>query len=165
MEMSELVAVLSRWVHVGTAIVVVGGTFFVRFVLMPAAASLPDAEHAALRERLMGRWKMFVHTGVLLFLLSGFYNYLVVGLPQHRGDKLYHALLGTKIILAFVVFFVAIALTGRSKGTQVFRQKARTWLAVNVLLAAIIVGISGFLKVRGVPAAPEARPAGASANR
>ena len=152
MEMSELVGVLSRWVHVGTAIVIVGGTVFVRFILMPAAAGLPDAEHAALRERLMSRWKMVVHTGVLLFLLSGFYNYLAVMLPQHRGDKLYHALLGTKIILAFVVFFVAIALTGRSKGTQVFRQNARTWLGVNIVLAALIVGISGFLKVRGVPA-------------
>lgn len=152
------VAVLSRWVHIGSAVVVVGGSVFLRYVLMPAAAELPEAEHNALRGRLMQTWKKVVHTGILLFLLSGFYNYLVVALPQHRGDKLYSALIGIKILLAFVVFFFAIALTGRSKATELFRKDARKWLTVNILLAAAVIGISGYLKVK-VPAKPSASPA------
>jgi len=159
MDSVDFVAVLSRWVHVGTAIVLVGGTIFLRFILMPAAAQLPDAEHTALRERIMSRWKFIVHTGVLFFLLSGFYNYLVVTRPLHKGDGLYHALIGMKILMALVVFFVAIALTGRSAATEVFRRNARTWLMVNVVLATLIVAISGFLKVRPLPAAAEDAPA------
>ncbi len=139
---------ISRWVHVGTTIVLVGGAFFMRYVLAPAAAPLTHAEHESLRERLMNRWKRIVHLGILLFLLSGFYNYLVVALPQHKGDKLYHPLMGTKIILAFVVFFIGSALVGKSAGLQKIRDKRNTWLAVMVVLAMIIVAIAGFLKMR-----------------
>ena len=49
---------LTRILHVGTAIVVVGGTFFVRFVLFPAATqSLAEDVHARLRSAVMGTWK------------------------------------------------------------------------------------------------------------
>jgi uncharacterized membrane protein len=144
----DLIPLLSRWVHVGTTIVIVGGSVFMRFVLAPAAAALPDAERNALRDRVLGRWKRFVHAGILLLLLSGFYNYLAVTRPKHDGDSLYHALMGTKILLAFAVFFLGSALVGKSAGLQKFRDKRNTWLLVVVLLSAIIVGIAGFLKIR-----------------
>jgi uncharacterized membrane protein len=153
--MDDLTAinVLSRWVHVGTAIVVLGGSVFMRFVLMPAAAQLPDAEHDALRQRVMGRWKKFVMIGIALFLISGFYNYIVVAIPQHKGDKLYHPLIGTKILLAFAVFFLASALTGRSAAFEGIRRNNRKWLLITIILAAIIVAISGVLKI-AVPPTP-----------
>ncbi len=147
--MDDLVAlnVLSRWIHVGTAIVVVGGSFFLRYVLMPAAEGLPATEHDALRERLMGRWRKVVGIGIGLFLLSGFYNYVAVGIPGHKGNGLYHGLIGTKILLAFAIFFLASALSGRSAAFEGIRRNRGRWLAVTLLLAAIIIGISGFAKV------------------
>jgi uncharacterized membrane protein len=162
----QLLDVLSRIVHVGTAVVLVGGSVVLRFVLMPAAAGLPEAEHQALRERLMARWRRFVGAGIGLFLLSGFWNYLAVTAPLHKGDRLYHPLVGTKILLALAVFFLASALSGRSPAFEGLRRSARTWLAVTIVLAGAIVAISGFLKVRGVPApapngpAPVLAPAG-----
>ena len=77
-------------------------------------------------------------------------------MPEHKGDGLYHALIGTKIILAFAVFFIASALVGRSAGTQKFRDKSGSWMAVVLLLMAVIVGISGVLKVRASTAARKA---------
>ncbi len=154
MEWMDVLKVVFRWLHVGTAIVVVGGSVFMRFILMPAAAQLPEAEHNALRERLMKRWMRWVHTGVLLFLVSGLYNYLVITRFLHRGDGLYHGLMGGKILLAFAVFFLAIALTGRSGSTEVFRRNAKKWMTVNIVLAALIVAISGFLKNRPATTAP-----------
>ena len=106
-------SVLSRWTHVGTAIVILGGSVFLRFVLSPAASQLPEAEHQALRQNVMARWKRFVHAGIALFLISGFYNY-IQAMPNHKGDGLYHALIGTKILLALVVFTLASGLVGRS---------------------------------------------------
>ncbi len=147
------VDVLSRWVHVGTAITLVGGSAFVRFVLMPAAAELPDEQHAALRERLQARWRRFVHAGIVLFLLSGFYNY-VRAIPKHQGDALYHALIGTKILLALGVFFLASVLVGRSQRFAPLRDAAARWMMLLILLAAVIVAISGFVKVRGTPPPP-----------
>lgn len=152
----EWVAVASRWIHVGTAIVLIGGAVFQRYVLLPAAAELPEAAHDALRARILGRWKRFVMIGIALFLLTGFYNYLVVAIPAHRSDPqkgLYHGLVGVKIILSFAVFFLASALVGRSPALEKFRRNPRTWLGVTVLLSALIVGIAGYLKVMlpGVP--------------
>lgn len=90
-------AIISRWPHVGTAIIIVGGTFFFRFILTPAIAILPDPERADFPQRILRAWKKVVHVGMLLFIVSGFYNSLVVALPSHKGNKLYHPLIGTKI--------------------------------------------------------------------
>ncbi len=145
-----LLDVLSRIVHIGTAITLVGGSVFTAFVLMPSARDLSDQPHQQLATAITSRWKRFVHIGVLLFLVSGFYNYYRA-IPNHEGDGLYHGLIGTKILLALVVFFIAAALVGRSEKLQWIRDKRSKWLRILVLLAATIVCISGFVKVRGTP--------------
>ena len=149
----QVLEVVSRFVHVATAIVLVGGTVFMRFVLMPAASTLPEAEHDQLRQRLLARWKRFVHGGIALFLLSGFFNF-IQALPKHRGDGMYHGLVGTKILLALGVFFIASALVGRSATFEKMRQQRAKWMGVIVILATVIVGISSFLKVRGIAVQP-----------
>jgi len=144
---------LTRILHVGTAIVLVGGTFFIRYVLQPAAnASLSEADHSRLREGIMRTWKRIIHLGIALLLLSGFINFFrVIADGSHKGDSLYHALLGTKILLALAIFFVASALVGRASAFEVMRRHSRMWLGINLALALVIVVISGFLKVRGIP--------------
>ena len=147
MDMDLVLAVLSRWIHVGTAIVLVGGTSFMKFVAGPVL----QGQSPELVQAIRGRWKKFVHGGIALLLLSGFFNYFR-SMPMHKGDGLYHALIGTKIILAFVVFFFASALVGRSAGTQKFRDASGKWTAVVLLLSSLIIAMSGVVKVRGIPA-------------
>ena len=151
MESIDLVNYASRWLHVSTAIVLVGGTVFIRFVMTPSAEQLPQSEHDRLRELVTATWRKFVRAGILLFLLTGFYNYIAVAAPKHHGDGLYHALMGTKILLAFGVFFLAEALVGRSAVFAPLREKRKVWLMVLILVAFVIVAISSVLRVRGVP--------------
>src|ERR1700722_13037808 len=151
MDSIEILNVASRWLHIATAIVVLGGTVLMRFVLLPAAESLPQAEHDALRANVIARWKKFVMAGIALFLASGFYNYLVVSIPRHHGDHVYHALMGTKILLAFVVFFLASVLVGRSARFEPLRRQRKTWLLITILIAFLIVLISSYLRIRSVP--------------
>lgn len=151
------IAVISRWVHVGTAIVLVGGLVFLRFVLGPAASQLPDDAHAMLKERVLAKWKKFVHAGIALFLLTGFFNYLVIAAPGHKGDKIYHMLMGIKILLALVVFVLSSALVGRSKAFEGIRAKARIWQGAILVIAALIIAISGFVKV-ALPGKPGGAP-------
>lgn len=146
MDASELIAVLSRWAHVGTAIVLLGGAVFQRFVLLPAARALSDADQLQLRERILMRWKKFVMWGITLLLATGFYNYLSV-----KHEPRYHMLMGIKILLALGVFFVASALTGRSAGLAGIRQNPSRWLGVLIALAAAVVAIAGYLKVVSPP--------------
>ena len=143
----EIIDIISRIVHVGTAITLVGGSVFTAFVLMPSAKQLSADAHNQLAASVTARWKRFVHPGILLFLLSGFYNYFRA-MPLHKGDILYHALVGTKMILALGVFFIAAALVGRSEKLAPIREEKSKWIKILVLLAAIIVAISGFVKVQ-----------------
>src|SRR6185437_15021650 len=112
-----------------------------------------DDLHARLRTAVLSTWKKIVHAGIALFILTGAINYYrVIAERSHKGDALYHALLGTKIILALVIFFIASALVGRSAAFDGLRRSAPKWMLVNLVLAALIIAISGFLKVRGMPA-------------
>lgn len=143
MDTDLLLPIVSRWTHVGCAIVMMGGSAFIWLVLQPVLKDEPDELH----QRIRSRWKKFVHPMILLFLISGVYNFLRA-VPMHRGDSLYHALVGTKILLALAVFALASILVGSKPGTQKIRDNARKWLGVTLLLAVVIVGISGFVKVR-----------------
>lgn len=149
-----------RWIHIGSAITVVGGTVFMLFVLLPAAKEILDDEHLKLRAAVLKRWKWFVHIGIALFLVSGLYNYIKVMAPLHKGDGLYHALMGVKMLLAMGVFGLAEVLVGRSKLAEKLRQNASKFLTINLVLAAIIVMLSGFLKT--LPAKPAAAVAPAA---
>jgi len=155
MELQLFIDTVSRVTHVSTAIALVGGTVFVLFVLIPATSTLLDTEEKTLRANVQQRWKRFVHVGIFLFIVSGFYNF-IAALPSHKGDGLYHALIGTKIILAFAMFFIASVLVGRSSAFHTMRQNRVFWLRILVLLAFSIVVISGFAKVRGTPQKPVA---------
>ena len=57
----------------------------------------------------------------------------------------YHAIIGVKLIGALVIFFLAIALTGRSAGFDNIRKNGRKWLSVLIVLGLLIVLISGGL--------------------
>jgi uncharacterized membrane protein len=159
--MEEVTILLSRWIHIGTAIVLLGGMAFQRFVLLPSAAELPDAEHDKLRASVMGRWKKFVHMGIGLLLLTGFYNYL--GAPTPAAEpirwKLYHPLVGTKILIALALFVMSSGMVGRSHAFAGLRANPKRTLTIMLILGSLIVGISGFLKVGGAKATRAKIPA------
>tara|TARA_R110002049_G_scaffold285698_4_gene467099 strand:+ start:271169 stop:271606 length:438 start_codon:yes stop_codon:yes gene_type:complete len=140
--------IVSRIVHIGTAITLVGGSAFILLILMPSTRELAEDASDKLSVAVMGRWKRFVHGGIALFLLSGLYNY-VRAIEKHKGDGLYHGLVGTKMLLALGIFFLAAALVGRSPALQGIRANRGKWLKVLLFLAAVVVCISGYVKVRG----------------
>jgi uncharacterized membrane protein len=154
-ELALFLFTTTRVLHVGTAIVLVGGSVFLRYVLMPAAsATLADDTHAQLRARLMDTWKKFVHGGIALLLLTGAINYtraiLLIRATEDHRDPVYHGVMGLKILLALGIFFIASVLVGRSPKFEAMRQNSRYWIGVNVALAAVIVILSAFLRVRGI---------------
>lgn len=159
MDFTFVIDVVSRITHVLTAIMLLGGSMFSVWVLAPAASRLEEPARETLLASVIGRWKWYVHLGILLFLVSGGYNYWRA-IPLHRGDGLYHALLGVKMLLALGVFFIAAALVGRAEAFQSMRDRRIFWTRTLVLLAVVIVTISGFVKVRGPSRAAEINPPG-----
>lgn len=153
-----VVEFLSRYAHVLTAVFLAGGALFLRFVLQPTVEGTDIKE--SLHERLRPKWAKIVGIGIGILIVTGFYNYIAIEIPRHKGDGLYHMLLGFKMLAAFMAFFLASALTGRAAKLQKLRDN---WPATGGLLALLLVfviGIGSFLKVRGVPkGAPVTMPA------
>lgn len=142
----DFVVILFRWMHILAAITAVGGTFFMRLALVPAVSVLSEEEHQKLREAVRSKWAKFVHMSIAFLLISGFYNYLMVVRPAQDVPKVYHMVIGTKILLALGIFFIASMLMGRSEAAKKFQQNAKKWLTISSVLALIVVCMSGVLR-------------------
>jgi len=157
--------VYSRWFHIWFAALVLGGTVFQWFALGPAVKDLTDAQKPLFREWINARWRLVVMVSSLILLITGFYNYIVVMRPLHKGDGVYHMLMGIKILLAFLVFFFSAVLAGRSPKFEKMRRRSGMWNLVLIGLLTVIFAIGGYLKVARPavkPAEPVAAPPSAT---
>jgi uncharacterized membrane protein len=153
----DLLPLISRWLHILAAMAAVGGPMFIRFALLPADPVLPDDVRQALHDRIRRRWSKVVMTAILILLVTGFYNFILFirashnwGADWERGSsnaQLYNILFGIKFVLALAVFFIASAVTGRADIFARFRQKARFWITLNLVLGILIVCISGYMRM------------------
>jgi uncharacterized membrane protein len=156
MDQLDVALLISRWLHIASAIVAIGGVAFSLIALLPAAReTLDDASHERLREALRRRWARVVHVSIVLLLVTGGLNFVWLALPPKIEPMPYHAIFGVKFLAAMGVFFLASVLVGRSPGFAEMRKGRAKWLAVILALAAVIVLVSGVLsQVRlGRPAA------------
>jgi uncharacterized membrane protein len=152
-----LLALLFRWLHILAAMAAVGGPLFMRLALFPAAAELPPDQRRELHEGVRRRWSKVVHAAILFLLVTGLYNFIVFirlshtwGAAWEAGSEnatLYQILFGVKFLLALPVFFIASALSGRSAALARFREQAKLWLTVNLLLGILIVCIAGQMRM------------------
>lgn len=148
------IAVVSRWLHILSAITAVGSIIYMRVAMVPAADAISDDQRRHLQETLRSLWVVPVHASVAFLFASGLYNIYVIE-TRFEVPALYHALFGIKFLLALVIFYIAITLSGRSNTAQRMRKEARFWLTVNMLLAVLLVCISGVLRVGRDAGLPE----------
>lgn len=159
MDAMVLLNLLARWAHILAAIVAVGGTFFARFVLLPSQGVLSDADREALHDAMRRRWSKIVAASIAFLLISGLYNIAVIEAkttaPMDYGW--YRPLFGVKFLLAIIIFGIASLLSGRTEAAQRMRQRARFWMNVNIVLAVLVVCISGILRTADKNPKPDER--------
>lgn len=164
MNSEMIIPYLFRWIHIASAMLAIGGAFFIRFILLPAATQMLDAEvHQKLRDAVNARWRIIVYVLITLFLLTGLYNFfvstrvegvLVTGrwrdfIPEDK--RLYHMLFGFKFLAALGMFFLASILPGRTATFAPLRKKARLWLLVFLLLGAVVLSCSTAMRYLHAP--------------
>lgn len=138
-----------RWLHVAAAVAAVGGTLMMRFVILPALATLPNGGEVI--DRIRPLFKKLIHSAMGILLLTGFYNYVVVAIPKVRELKeqgvttmaAYHHVIGAKILLSLVLFAIAIMLL---MPVPAMHEKRKTWLTVNAVLGLLILFLAAFLR-------------------
>ncbi|MEZ5354236.1 MAG: hypothetical protein R2762_16485 [Bryobacteraceae bacterium] len=88
----DIVGILSRWVHVSTVIVLLGGSLFA-WVAATGGSGVAWAS-----------WRKVVLPAAVLAVLSGLYNLMAKGATPPG----YHAIFGVKVLLALHVLGVAV---------------------------------------------------------
>lgn len=134
-----------RYVHILSAIALMGSTIFMRVALVPSVAELGDDTRKELHKKVRGRWAKFVHLAVAGLLVSGIINMGLASRYAFEGPN-YNMLVGIKLILALPIFFIASMLAGRSAGAEKFQANQKMWLNINVTLAIVMVLMGGFLR-------------------
>jgi uncharacterized membrane protein len=147
MDTQEIIGLVSRWLHVIPAIILVGGTLFMRFSLVPATGE--SEASAELRESIRKRWSKLVAISVLLLLISGLYNSAMKAMG-YELPMIYNILLLVKIVLGLAIFYLASVLAGRSKTAQKFRERETHWLNILCGLMIAVVMIAGYMKIDSV---------------
>jgi uncharacterized membrane protein len=134
--MTDALYVLMRWLHIASAVTLVGGMIFGRWVMIRATGALaPDARETFL-DRAAAMYQPLAFTAMAALLVSGLYNIFTI--PGHT--PLYHALLGVKLLLAMHVFSVAI-LMGRPHNPR--RPRMMAGAAISGLA---IIAIAAYLR-------------------
>ena len=141
--MYPLLIIFFRWLHVATACVAVGGVFFMR-VVFPIGLKTLDGEPAhAMFLRTRRAFKMVIHPCILFLLISGTYNAV---LNWHAyttmGPGLGHGLFGIHLLLALIIFCIALWLLAGAE-PPVNHKK---WLGVNLILMFLAIAAASTLK-------------------
>lgn len=139
-----------RYMHILGAIMLMGGTIFMRFALAPVVAGLDGAAKAAVHEQVRSRWSKFVMLAAALLLVSGIANMILFSSRRYEMETLwgmsYAMVTGIKFLLALPIFLFASFLSGRSATAKKFQANAVMWMNVNLALALAMVLIGGALK-------------------
>ena len=135
-----------RWIHVFSVIFLVGGTFFLTFVWFPSTRQMSSEEREQSFAPFRRSWAMVVMISTLFLLVSGLWNFMTI-YGRYDLPTGYMHCVATKFLLALAMFFFSARVAGRSESAVRFRQNVGLWLKVNSVLAILLVGLAGYMKV------------------
>jgi uncharacterized membrane protein len=157
MNAGEVAGLVFRYLHVIAAALAIGGVFFMRVILPAGTAGLDEAGREQVFLGARRKFKIVVHTCVLLLLASGIFNSIKL-FPQYNAKPgLLHGLWGMHILIGVLVMAISLWLLAGQKPPASHRK----WGMVNVMLMLLLVLLASSVKqVREKfnqrPAAPEA---------
>ena len=141
--LNVLMTTIFQWVHIGAAVIGVGGIGFLIIVILPSLSVLRVEQRDLLARAVMGRFRWVSWTAIVLLLVSGLYN---VKLVWEAPWGTYWRLLTVKVTLALLVFAISLALTLPLNFLERFRARRRMWLTLAFALALIVILVSAYLR-------------------
>lgn len=145
--LAAVLGVFMRWVHIGSAVTILGGFIYARFVVAPALAAYPIGEASVMSNRTVTRFRPILYTAILTILISGLYNYLTkASYPPH-----YHMVIGIKFLFVLHIFATSVLYTipNANEGNRLRRL---TWLVISGVIVLLISADLRWMTLH--PAAP-----------
>lgn len=145
---NSLLAVVIRFVHIGSAAGLVGGIFYARLAALPALDALPAAERAQAAKGAQANYRGALFTFLGLLIISGVYNY-VAGQPHGSQWQMWF---GIKMLLVLHILSMAILWATAGYGDPAAEAKSKRRLAgmaISGFLAILIANYMHYLTLHG----------------
>ncbi len=137
MEWADLARVALRWAHAVAALLWVGGSLFLFLVYRPAVRVLPEGVRPLLEKAVRRRFRELVNTAIVVLLVSGV-ALTFDRLSSPAATTPYVLVLGAKVVLALLAFYLALELGG---GRRLTLRLGRHTLGAPEFILAIGLGI------------------------
>lgn len=126
--------ILMRFLHIISAITLLGGILAWRFGVIPSLAPLAAETRSKIDNAVASAWRPFVLFSIAGLLVSGIYNFL----NKTGLTPAWHAVFGIKVLLVLHVFAVAI-LASRENNPK--RARQLTGVAVSGVVIVILSAV------------------------
>jgi len=134
--------ILSRWLHLISACLAVGGVLFIRFVLPRGLMLLDEPLRQQVLLAVRRRFKLVVHAAIFLLLVTGIYNTCLAWDKYQLDKAVLHALWGTHVFLAACAMAILLYVLA---GPQPPRSH-RKLMALNFAILLLVVAAASTLK-------------------
>lgn len=138
----EVLIVLSRWLHVISAALVIGGLFFIRVILPLGLAQADPASREAVFLRCRRAYKMTVHPCILFLLLTGAFNTWRAWPDYKLNTKLMHGLWGPHLFLGLTAIVISLVALAPKQPPKWHKTAA----AANLVILFLAVALASTLK-------------------
>ncbi|MFL6416684.1 MAG: hypothetical protein ACJ74Y_13560 [Bryobacteraceae bacterium] len=135
---------LSRFVHISSAILLLGGAFYARQVLVPVMSFLPSGQVEAVALTSQSRFRTTLWSLLVLIVLSGLYNFTTYSGPKHTST--YQMWFGIKMLLVLHVLATAVLWGTTPYSGEASIGKSNRRLRGMVISGFLIVLISAYLR-------------------
>ncbi len=160
--MDNVIPYLARWLHIASAITLLGGMIFALVAWLPVlnggSGTGASTEKQALSDAIAARFRPWLLMSIGGLLLSGLYNYM-----RHATAKdvptSYHMLFGMKFLLALHVF--AVGWIALNKGNAKRARQIGGVVISGLIIVALSAGMR-YLALSYMRPVPIAAPAGAT---
>ena len=116
-----------------SAVTILGGFIYARYVIAPALASAPAGEGTSFSNRAISQLRPILYTAIVTILVSGLYNYLSKSsYPPH-----YHMVIGVKFLFVLHIFATSVLYTipNANEGNRLRRLN---WLVISGVVVLLI---------------------------
>ena len=145
---------LIQWLHVASVVLMIGGFFFLRVVLIPASRSLPENYQPKLMTAALRRFRVVVWIALVTILASGIYNFVsflrsanaATSAGMSPDFSYYILVLGIKLFIVFLIFTLGIVLTFPYPVFDPFQKRPSPWINLTIILGLIVIFLSAVLR-------------------
>ncbi len=139
-----IIHLLFRFIHIGSVIMLLGGVFYARQVLVPAFNLLPSELRMQSAVAAQARWRTTLFLLLILIVGSGLYNFFAYTGPKHTAT--YQMWFGIKILLVAHICATAILSATSNYGDVAVEGKGKHRLVSVTIAGFVVVLISSYLR-------------------